>query len=81
MMRGGSLHGIFVGDRTLFEQLVAAIDANAIKPVIDKVFGYDQVKEAFLHQQSGDFIGKIVIQVGPSGSSAGARTVSAAASA
>jgi NADPH:quinone reductase-like Zn-dependent oxidoreductase len=63
MMRGGSLHGIFVGDRNLFEQLVAAIDANAIKPVIDKVFPFDQAKDAFRHQQSGDFIGKIVIQV------------------
>ena len=63
MMKGGSLHGIFVGDRTLFEQLNAALDANGIKPVIDKVFPFDQAKDAFHHQASGDFIGKVVISV------------------
>jgi NADPH:quinone reductase-like Zn-dependent oxidoreductase len=61
MLKGGSLHGIFVGDRTLFEQLVAAVNANRIKPVIDKVFAFADAKEAFRHAQSGDFIGKVVI--------------------
>ena len=63
MMKGGSLHGIFVGDRTLFEQLNAAIDANGIRPVIDQVFPFDQAKDAFRHQASGDFMGKVVIAV------------------
>ena len=63
MMKGASLHGIFVGDRTLFEQLNAAIAANGIKPVIDKVFPFAQAKDAFAHQASGDFIGKVVIAV------------------
>ena len=63
MMKAGSLHGIFVGDRGLFEQLVGAIEANGIKPVIDKVFPFDQAKDAFRHQASGDFIGKVVISV------------------
>jgi NADPH:quinone reductase-like Zn-dependent oxidoreductase len=63
MLKGGHLHGIFVGDRSLFEQLNAAINANGIKPVIDKVFAFDQVKEAFRHAQSGDFMGKVVISV------------------
>ena len=63
MMKAGSLHGIFVGDRGLFEQLVAAIEANGIKPVIDKVFPFDQAKDSFRHQASGDFIGKVVISV------------------
>ncbi|HEX4095371.1 MAG TPA: NAD(P)-dependent alcohol dehydrogenase, partial [Caulobacteraceae bacterium] len=63
MFRGGSLHGIFVGDRSLFEQLVAAIDANGIKPVIDKVFPFEDAKDAFRHQASGDFIGKVVISI------------------
>ena len=63
MMKGGSLHGIFVGDRSLFEQLNAAINVNGIKPVIDKVFPFAQAKDAFAHQASGDFIGKVVISV------------------
>jgi NADPH:quinone reductase-like Zn-dependent oxidoreductase len=63
MMKGGSLHGIFVGDRAMFEQLVAAINVNGIKPVIDKVFPFDQAKDAWRHQISGDFMGKVVISI------------------
>ena len=37
--------------------------ANGIKPVIDKVFPFDQAKDAFRHQASGDFIGKVVIAI------------------
>ena len=63
MMKGGSLHGIFVGGRPLFEQLNAAIEANGVKPVIDKVFPFEKAADAWRHQQSGDFIGKVVIAV------------------
>lgn len=63
MMKGASLHGIFVGGRDLFEQMNAAINVNGVKPVIDKVFQFDQAVAAFEHAQSGDFIGKIVIAV------------------
>lgn len=63
MMKGGSLHGIFVGGRPLFEQLNAAIDANGVKPVIDKVFPFEKAADAWRHQQSGDFMGKVVIAV------------------
>ena len=63
MMKGGSLHGIFVGDRTLFEQMNAAINVNRIKPVIDKVFPFAEAKDAFRHQASGDFMGKVVIAI------------------
>ena len=63
MMKGASLHGIFVGGRELFEQMNAAIDANGIKPVIDKVFPFGDAKAAFAHAMSGDFIGKVVIAI------------------
>lgn len=63
MLKGGSLHGIFVGGRELFEQLNAAVSVNGVKPIIDRVFPFDQAREAFAHAQSGDFMGKIVIAV------------------
>ena len=63
MMKGGNLHGIFVVGRDLFEQMHAAINANGIKPVIDKVFPFDQAKDAFGHAASGDFIGKVIIAI------------------
>ena len=63
MFKGGTLHGIFVGDRPMFESMTRAIDANGIKPVIDRVYGFDDVPAAFRQHASGAFIGKVVIRV------------------
>jgi len=63
MMKGGSLHGIFVGDRGLFEQLNAAVNATGVRPLIDKVFPFADAKAAYHHQISGDFMGKVVIAI------------------
>jgi NADPH:quinone reductase-like Zn-dependent oxidoreductase len=65
MVKGGSLHGIFVGDRQMFEQMNAAIEVNRLKPVIDKVFSFEEAREAYEFHRSGAFIGKVVIGVGP----------------
>jgi NADPH:quinone reductase-like Zn-dependent oxidoreductase len=64
MLKGGSMHGIFVGNRAMFEQLNRAIEANDIHPVIDRVFAFDQVISAFQHMQSQAHFGKVVIKVG-----------------
>jgi NADPH:quinone reductase-like Zn-dependent oxidoreductase len=63
MFKRGSLHGIGVGTRATLEQLIQAIEVNRIKPVIGKVFSFDQVPEAFRVQASGDFLGKIAITI------------------
>ncbi len=57
------VQGIYVGSRSMFEQMNAAITKAELRPVIDRVFGVDQVKEAFLHMQSGSHFGKIVIRM------------------
>lgn len=63
MRKNASLHGILVGDRVLFEQMVAAINVNRLQPVIDRVFAFEEAAAAYRHQLSGDFIGKLVIRV------------------
>jgi NADPH:quinone reductase-like Zn-dependent oxidoreductase len=63
MFKGGSLHGIFVGDRVMFEEMNRAIETNGIKPVIDTVHGFDQAPDAFRQAESGGFVGKVVIRV------------------
>jgi NADPH:quinone reductase-like Zn-dependent oxidoreductase len=63
MFKSASLHGIGVGSRALLEQLIQAMEVNRIKPVIDKVFPFDQAAEAFRLQASGNFMGKIVIAI------------------
>ncbi len=63
MFKNASLHGIGVGSRASLEQLIQAIEVNRIKPIIDKVFPFDQAADAFRLQASGNFVGKIVIAV------------------
>jgi NADPH:quinone reductase-like Zn-dependent oxidoreductase len=63
MFKRGSLHGIGVGTRATLEQLIQAIEVNRIKPVVDKVFSFDQAIDAFRLQASGNFFGKIAIAI------------------
>ena len=63
MPKRGNLHGIFVGDREMFVGMNKAIDANGIRPVVDKVFSFDDAPAAYRHQASGNFVGKVVIRM------------------
>jgi NADPH:quinone reductase-like Zn-dependent oxidoreductase len=62
--RRANVQGISVGSTQMFEAMNRAIAANAIKPVIDKVFDFDDVQAAYKHMASGAHFGKIVIRVG-----------------
>jgi NADPH:quinone reductase-like Zn-dependent oxidoreductase len=64
MGRRANIQGISVGSTQMFEALNRAIAASKIKPVIDKVFGFDDVKAAYNHMAAGAHFGKIVIRVG-----------------
>ena len=63
MPKRGNLHGIFVGDKEMFETMNTAIAANGIRPVVDKVFPFSDAREAYRYQASGQFVGKVVIRL------------------
>jgi len=63
MFTGSILRGIFVGSRRMAEKLGAAIDANGIKPVIGKTFGFEEVKAAYDYALSPDLFSKVVIEL------------------
>ncbi|HLG55500.1 MAG TPA: NAD(P)-dependent alcohol dehydrogenase [Vicinamibacterales bacterium] len=63
MFKAGSLHGIFVGDREMFEEMNRAIGVTHVKPVVDRVFPFDEALAAFTHHASGKFVGKVVINL------------------
>ena len=63
MMVGGSLHGIFVGDREMFEEMNRALAVNRIRPVVDRVFPFDEAPAAYQQHASSSFVGKIVVAV------------------
>ncbi|MBM3527968.1 MAG: NAD(P)-dependent alcohol dehydrogenase [Alphaproteobacteria bacterium] len=64
LARRANVQGISVGSTQMFEAMNRAIAANGIKPVIDKVFGFDDVQAAYQHLASGAHFGKVVIRVG-----------------
>src|SRR5690606_34334819 len=67
-MKSVRAQGIFVGSRKHFEDLNRAVSANAMKPVIDQTFDFEQVPEAMEHMRGGKHFGKIVVRGVPLGS-------------
>ena len=63
MRRGLILRGIYVGSRQMFEAMNRAIELHKIVPVIDRVFGFEQAKDAYRHLESQKHVGKVVIRV------------------
>ena len=56
------LQGVTVGHRDGFERMLAAIAQHKIKPVLDRGFGFRDLKAALLHLKSGQQYGKIWIE-------------------
>ena len=56
------LQGITVGHRDGFEAMLRAIEQHKLKPVIDRVFAFEQFKEALAYLKSGAHFGKIAIR-------------------
>ncbi len=61
--RNITLSGITVGSRRHQEDMVDAIDATGIRPVIDSRFPLDRIAAAFGHQASQQHFGKIVLTI------------------
>jgi NADPH:quinone reductase-like Zn-dependent oxidoreductase len=65
LMKNLRVQGIFVGSRQMFADMNRALTMAKTKPVIERVFGFGQVKEALEFMRSGAHFGKIVIQITP----------------
>jgi NADPH:quinone reductase-like Zn-dependent oxidoreductase len=61
MVKNASLRGIFVGSVEMATDLNAFVDRHRIKPVIDRVFDFEQALEAYEYQASPALFGKVVI--------------------
>ncbi len=63
LMKTLRLQGIYVGSREMFEDMNRAISLHKIKPVIDKVFSFDDAIKAFQYMESQAHFGKVVIKL------------------
>ncbi|KAL1990350.1 hypothetical protein VTN49DRAFT_6189 [Thermomyces lanuginosus] len=58
-----TLQGILNGPTDRFEELIRFVEKHEIRPVICKVFAFEQAKEALKYLESGSHFGKVVIEV------------------
>jgi NADPH:quinone reductase-like Zn-dependent oxidoreductase len=63
IFRQTTIRGIAVAPRTSFERMNVFLNAHKIKPVIDRVYRFDETVQAFEHLARGPF-GKVVISIG-----------------
>jgi NADPH:quinone reductase-like Zn-dependent oxidoreductase len=61
LVRQIRLQGVLVGSRRQQLDMVRAIDANGMKPVIDSSFPLEDIVAAFRHQESNCHLGKICL--------------------
>ncbi|MFN9161620.1 MAG: zinc-dependent alcohol dehydrogenase family protein [Alphaproteobacteria bacterium] len=62
MSKSVAVKGITVGSREDQVNMIAAIEANGIRPVIDSRFPLDDIAGAFAHQRSQKHFGKICLE-------------------
>jgi NADPH:quinone reductase-like Zn-dependent oxidoreductase len=57
--------GIFVGSRVMLENVIRFAEVTGLKPVVDRVFPFQQARQAYRYMESGSHFGKVVIAVSP----------------
>ena len=62
-MKSIRMQGIFVGSRTMFEDMNRAIEAVRLRPVIDRIFEFEEAPQALRYMESGAHFGKIVVKI------------------
>jgi NADPH:quinone reductase-like Zn-dependent oxidoreductase len=63
VMQQQRLQGVTVGSVEDLQALCDALALHGTKPVIDRVFPFDQVKDAFHHMAGGAHFGKVAISI------------------
>lgn len=64
LMKHDIVRGVVVGSKAILEEMVEAIDANGIKPVMDqKGFALEEAKEGYEYMWNGKHTGKITFKI------------------
>jgi NADPH:quinone reductase-like Zn-dependent oxidoreductase len=63
LIKSVRLQGLYVGSRQMFEEMNRAMAFSRLRPVIDRVFPFEQAVEAMRYQETGAHFGKIAIRL------------------
>ncbi|MFI7632676.1 NAD(P)-dependent alcohol dehydrogenase [Nonomuraea sp. NPDC049400] len=58
---GAALHRVATGSRAHFAELNRAVEAHRLRPVLDRMFPFEHVPDAFRYVESGGGFGKVII--------------------
>jgi NADPH:quinone reductase-like Zn-dependent oxidoreductase len=61
LMKSVCVQGIYVGSREMFEAMTRALALHQLRPVVDRVFGFGEVRAALHYMESAAHFGKICI--------------------
>jgi NADPH:quinone reductase-like Zn-dependent oxidoreductase len=57
------LRGVYVGSREMFEEMSASISAHQLRPVVDRIYDFEDFPEALRQLQAGAMFGKLCVRV------------------
>ncbi|MEU7901048.1 NAD(P)-dependent alcohol dehydrogenase, partial [Nonomuraea sp. NPDC049152] len=60
---GATVRAVAVGSRAQFLAMNRAIEDHQLRPVIDRVFAFDDASDAYRYYASGKALGKVVIRL------------------
>jgi NADPH:quinone reductase-like Zn-dependent oxidoreductase len=63
MLKQARLQGIYVGSREMFEEMNRAIALSCLRPVIDRIFEFEELPDALNYLANGSHFGKVGIRV------------------
>src|SRR6185437_13186835 len=63
-LAGAKLRTLAVGSHAQFVSMARAISANRIRPIVDRVFAFEDAPDAYRYYESARPLGKVVISVG-----------------
>jgi NADPH:quinone reductase-like Zn-dependent oxidoreductase len=63
LMKSVRLRGIFVGSRSMFEDMNRAIAVRQLRPVIDRIFPFAEFPQALKHMEGAGHFGKICLDL------------------
>jgi NADPH:quinone reductase-like Zn-dependent oxidoreductase len=63
LMKSLLVQGIYVGSRAMFESMNKAIETNKLRPIIDKVFNFNEAKQALYYLEKASHFGKVIIKI------------------
>ncbi len=62
MIKQARLQGVVVGSRRHQLDMIRAIEASDMRPIIDSTFALEEIAKAFEHEKSGQHFGKICLE-------------------